>query len=100
MGSVTIALIIVAVWIGLLVFVFAMCAASGRADADEARWLAEGRDDVSNESLAPHPVAVCDERRSIDAGELEREAERLRIALPERPRLHVPRLVGARRHRS
>jgi hypothetical protein len=84
MDFVIIALIVVAVWIVLLVFVWAMCKASGRADADEERYLAE----------------ECDERKSIDRAELEREAERLRVELPERPRPRLSRLVGTRRHRS
>ena len=37
MDFVVIALIIVAVWIGLLVLVLAVCSASGRADAAEER---------------------------------------------------------------
>jgi hypothetical protein len=100
MDLVTVALIIVAVWIGVLVFVLAISKASGHADADEERHLAEARDDASNQSLPPHAdAAVGDERRSIDRGELEREAERLGIELPERPRLRRTRLHRTRRHR-
>ena len=100
MGFVVIALIVVAVWIGLLVCVFAMCRASGRADAAEERYLAEACDDVSNQSRKPHSDAPGRaEPKSIDHAELEREAERLRIELPERPRLRLTRLVGTRRHR-
>lgn len=96
-----IALIIVAIWIGLLVVVVAMCKASARADADEERHLAEGREDMWNQSLAPHSnVAIGDARRSTDAAELEREAKRLGIELPKRRRLHLPHLVGTHRHRS
>jgi hypothetical protein len=84
MDFVIIALIVVAVWIGLLVFVWAVCRASGRADAAEERYLAEERD----------------KRKSIDRAELQREAERLRIELPERPRPRLTRLAGTRRHRS
>jgi hypothetical protein len=101
MGLVIIALIIVAVWIGLLVIVLAVCRASGHADAAEERYLAEGCGDVSNRSVATHFDATgCGERESIDRAELEREAERLRIELPGRPRLRLTRLVGTRRHRS
>jgi hypothetical protein len=101
MDLVSIALIIVALWIGVLVFVLAMCKTSGHADADEARFFAEKRDDVSSQSPAPYSdIALGDERRSIDAAELEHEAERLRVELPERRRLHLPRLVGTHRHRS
>lgn len=101
MDLLTIALIIGAVWIGVLVVVLAMCKASGHADADEERYLAEMRDDVSNQSPAQHSDAtVGDERRSIDAAELQRQAERLGIELPERPRRHLPLRVGTRRHRS
>lgn len=97
MDFVVIALIVVAIWISLLVVVLAVCRASGRADAAEERDLAEGRYDVSNRSLAPHVgTAGREERRA----ELERGAERLRIELPERPRLRLTRLVGTRRHRS
>jgi hypothetical protein len=79
MGVVTVALIIVVVWIGLLVFVLAISKASGRADADEERNLAAGFDHVSNDSPAPDSDAlVGDARKSIDRPELEREAERLR----------------------
>ncbi|MGN6872316.1 MAG: hypothetical protein ACTHMY_28335 [Solirubrobacteraceae bacterium] len=85
MDFVIIALIVVAVWIGLLVFVLAVCKASGRADAAEERYLADEFDE---------------QRKPIDRAELERDAERLRIDLPERPRLRVTRLVGPRRHRS
>ena len=100
MSFVIIALIIVAVWIGLLALVLAVCKASGHADAAEERYLAEG-ENVSNQSLAPHSHATgCDERKSIDRAELEREAERLRIELPARPRLRLTRLVGTRRPRS
>lgn len=84
MDFVIIALIVVAVWIGLLVFVWAMCKASGRADAAEERHLAD----------------EFDERKPIDRAELERDAERLRVELPERPRLRRTRLAGPRRHRS
>lgn len=84
-GFVTIALIIVAVWIGVAVLVMAMFKASGHADADEERYLAEARDDVSNQSPAPHcDTAVSYERGSIDGAELERQPERLRIGLPGR----------------
>lgn len=101
MGLVTVALIIVAVWIGVLVLVLAICKASAHADADEERYLAERLDDVSNQWLAPHSDAtVGDEGTSIDRAELQRAAERLRIELPERPRLRLTRLVGTRRHRS
>lgn len=113
MDSVSIALIIAAVWIGLLVMlVVAVCKASAQADADQERHFAERRDDVWNESPAPHSAAsVGDDRRSTDAAELEREAERLGIRLPERTRsqpaqfvgtrrLHPPRFGGTRRHRS
>jgi hypothetical protein len=100
MGLVTVALIIVALWICILVFVLAIAKASGRADADEERYSAQERDDASNQSLAPHSDAtVGDEPRSTDRAELQRAAERLGIELPERPRLRVKRLVGTRRHR-
>jgi hypothetical protein len=65
MGLVTIALIIVAVWIGLLAFVVAMFRASGHADADEERYLAEPRDDASNQSPAPHSGAAVGDERPI-----------------------------------
>lgn len=98
MGLVIIALI-VAVWIGLLVFILAACKASGHADAAEERYLAEGCDDVSKQSLAPNFDATgCDERKPIDRAELEREAERLRIELSERPRVRLTRLVGRSKH--
>jgi hypothetical protein len=101
MGLVTIALIVVVVWIGLVAFVLAIGEASGRADADEERNLAAGVDDVSNQALAPDSHAtVGDDRKSIDRPELEREAKRLGIELPDRPRLLLTRLVGTRRHRS
>jgi hypothetical protein len=101
MGFVTVTLIIVALWIGILVFVLAMAKASGCADADEERYLAERRDDVSIQSLAPPSHATLgDEGKSIDRAELERDAKRLGIELPERPRLRLTRLVGTRRHRS
>lgn len=96
MGLIIIALTVAVFWIGLLVFVLAVCRASGHADAAEERYLAKGCDDVSSQSLAPHDATGRDERR---AG-LERGAERLRIELPERPRLRLTRLVGTRRHRS
>lgn len=83
MGLLIIALIVVVVWIGVLVVVLAACTASGRADAEEERHLAQGRE----------------ERKPIDRAGLEREAARLRIELPERPRLRLTRLVGTRRHR-
>ena len=100
MDLVSIALVIVALWIGVVVLVLAMCKASGHADADEGRHFAEGRDDVSNQLPAPYAdVALGDDRRPIGAAELEREAERLGIELPERRRLHLPHLVGTHRHR-
>jgi hypothetical protein len=101
MVLVSIALIVVAVWIGVLVVVLAVCRASGRADAAEERYLAEARDEVSYQSPAPHSsVTGCHERKPIDRADLEREAERLRVKLPERPRLRLTRLVGTRRPRS
>ena len=100
MDLVSIALVIVALWIGVVVLVLAMCKASGHADADEQRHFAEGRDDVSNQLPAPYAdVALGDDRRPIDASELEREAERLGIEVPERRRLRLPHLVGTHRHR-
>ena len=101
MSLVTLGFIILAVWIGaLVVIVLAVSKASGRADADEERYLAQGHLDVSNRlPVAPSDTAVGGERRPLDAGELERQAERLGIQLPERPRLHLPRLVWTRRHR-
>lgn len=100
MDLVSIALVIVALWIGVVVLVLAMCKASGHADADEGRHFAEGRDDVSNELPAPYAeVALGDDRRPIGAAELEREAERVGIELPEGRRLHLPHLVGTHRHR-
>jgi hypothetical protein len=101
MGFVTVALSIVALWICVLLFVLAIAKASGRADADEERYLAEERDDVSNKPLAPHSDAtVGDEGKSTDHAELQHGAERLGIELPERPRLRRTRLVGTRRHPS
>jgi hypothetical protein len=100
MGLATITLIVFGVWIGVVVLVLAMCKASGAADAEAERYLAERRGDVSNQSLAPDPNATAgDERHTVDRAELEREAQRLRIELPER-HLRLPRLVGIRRHRS
>lgn len=101
MSFVTIALIIVVVWIGVVALALAMCKASGRADADEQRLVAKGQEDVSNVSLAPRSdTTVGYERKSIDLAKLERDAERLRVELPERPRVRLTRLVGTRRHRS
>ncbi len=103
MDFVTIALIIAvaAIWITLLVVVVAVCKASGRADADEERYLVMGRDGVLNRPPAQYSgVAVGDERTPVDAAELEREARRLGIALPERRHPHLPRLIGTHRHRS
>jgi hypothetical protein len=101
MGLVTVALIIVTLWICILLFVLAIAKASGRADANEERYLAAGRDDVSNQSLAPHSDAtVGDAGKSTDRVELQRAAERLGIELPERPPLRLTRLVGTRRHPS
>jgi hypothetical protein len=101
MGVFIIALIIVAVWIGILVFVLAVCKASAHADANEERYLAEMRDDVSSQSPAPASNAtVSGERKSVDRAELEREAERLRIELPKRPLTRLTRPAGIRRHRS
>ena len=98
MDLVSIALIIAAVWIGLLVIlVVAICKASAQADALEERHLAEWRDDVWNQSSAPHSAAVGDGRRSTDAAEPEHEAERLGIGLPERTRPQLGRSVGTRR---
>jgi hypothetical protein len=100
MDLLSIALVIVALWIGVVVLVLAMCKASGHADADEERHFAEGRDHVSNQLPAPYAdVALGDDRRPIDAAELQRDAERLGINLPERRRLHLPHLVGTHRHR-
>lgn len=103
MDVVIVALVIVAVWVGLLVFVMALCRAAARADADadEQRYLAEGCDGVSNESVASHLSATdCDEVNAIIREELERQAERLHVELPEKTRPRRARLVGARRHRS
>jgi hypothetical protein len=101
MGIVTFALVIVGVWIGVLVFVLAIFKASGHADANEERYLAEGRDDVSNQSLAPHSNATLGgEQRSAGRAELEREAQRLGIELPKRPRARLTLPAGIRRHRS
>lgn len=78
----------------------AVCKASGHADAAEERYLPGGRDDVSHPPLTPHSDATGrEERKSIDRAKLEREAEQLRISLPERPRLRLTRLVTTRRHR-
>jgi hypothetical protein len=87
MGLVTIALIIVAVWFGVLVIVITMFMASAHADADAERHSAEARDDVSTQSPAPPSgAAVGDGRGSIDAAGVGREAERLRIEPPGRSR--------------
>jgi predicted Ser/Thr protein kinase len=100
MSLVTVVLIIVVVvWIGVVALVLAICKASGQADADEQRYLAKGQEDVANLSRAPRSDADY-ERKSIDRAELEREAERLRVELPERLRPRLTRLVGSRRHRS
>jgi hypothetical protein len=58
MGLVTVALIIVVVWIGLLVFVLAISKASGRADANEERNLAAGLNHTSDHSPAPDSDAT------------------------------------------
>ena len=102
MGLVTFALIIAAaVWIGVLVFVLAVCRASAHADANEERCLAEGRDDVSTPSLAPHSNAtIGGEQRPADRAELEREAQRLGLELPKRPHVRLTLPAGIRRHRS
>ena len=71
MDLISIALVIVALWIGVVVLLLAMCKASGHADADEERHFAEGRDDVSNQLPAPYAdVALGDDRRPIGASEL------------------------------
>jgi hypothetical protein len=99
MDLVSIPFVVVALWIGVVVFVVAMCKASGNADADAERYFAEGRDDVPSQSPEPYSaVAPGDDRRAIDAAEFEREAKRFGIELPERQR--VPRLVGTHRDRS
>jgi hypothetical protein len=99
-GLVTIALIIGGIWFGVLVFALAIFKASGHADANEERNLAAARDAMSK-SLAPHSnPTVGDERKSVDRAELEREAKRLRIELPQRPHVRLTRLAGIRRHRS
>lgn len=101
MDLLSIALVIVGLWIGVVALVLAMCRASSHADAVEERHFAEARNDVSNELPAPYAdVALGDDRRPIDAGEREREAQRLGIDLPERRRLRLPHLVGTHRHRS
>ena len=101
MGLVTLALIIVAAWIGVLVFVLAIFKASAHADANEERCLAEARDDVSTHSLAPHSNAtIGGEQRAVDRAELEREAQRLRLELPKRPHVRLTLPAGIRRHRS
>lgn len=101
MDLLIIGLIVGAVWIAVLIFVLAMCKASAHADADEERYLAERGDDVSTQSSAPRcNPAVGAERRSIDDVEREREAERLHIELPKRPRLRLTRLIWTRRHGS
>jgi hypothetical protein len=98
MGIISVALLIVALWICILLFMLAIAKASGRADADEERYLAEARDYMSNQSLAPHSDAtIGDEGKSTDRAELQRAAERLGIELPERPPLHPTPLVGTRR---
>jgi hypothetical protein len=100
MGLVTIALILVAVWVLVLVFVLAIFRASGRADANEERYLAEERADMWNQSRAPQAEdTLRDERRSADRAQLEREAQRLRIELPERPHVRLTRFGAIRRHR-
>jgi hypothetical protein len=87
-GFVTIALIIVvAVWIGVAVLVMAMFKASGHADADDERYLAEARDDVSNQSPAPH----CDTAVSY---EQDRSMVRSSNVSPERLPIELPRRRG------
>lgn len=99
MDIVTIALIVVAAWIGVIVVLLAMCKAAAHADADEERFLAETSDHLSAPSPAPHLDATGgDGRRSSDRAELERRAGRLRIELPVRTRRRLIRLVEARRH--
>ncbi len=103
MDLVIIALIFVGAWIGVVVLMLAMFKASGHADAqaDAERYLAERRRDMSDQSRAADANATLDvERRSVDRAELEREAQRLNIALPERPHVRLPRPAGIRRHRS
>jgi hypothetical protein len=101
MDLVSIALVVVALWIGVIVFVVAISKASGNADAEAERYFAETRDDVPEQSRAPHyDLAPGDDRTSIDAAVFARENKRLRIETPERRRLHLPHLVGTHRHRS
>ena len=103
MSLVTIGLVIVGCWIGFVVVVLAMCKASGHADAAaDAEWyLVEARGDVSSQSPVPDSNATADDaRESVDGAELEREAQRLRIELPERPHVRLTRPAGIRRHRS
>ena len=100
MDLVSIALVVVALWIGVVVFVVAMSKASANADADAERYFAESRDDVPDQWPARYSdVVPGDDRRSIDAAELEREDKRVGIEPPEPRRLHLPRLVGTHRHR-
>lgn len=100
MDLVSIALVVVALWIGVVVFVVAMSKASANADADAERYFAESRDDVPDQWPARcSDVVPGDDRRSIDAAELEREDKRVGIEPPEPRRLHLPRLVGTHRHR-
>jgi hypothetical protein len=64
MGLVTIALIIVGAWIGILVFVLAIFKASSHADANAERYPSERRGDMSDRSLAPRSNATLGDERN------------------------------------
>jgi hypothetical protein len=101
MDLVSIVLIIVGVWFGVLVVVLAISKASSVADADEKRFLAPGTDDALDQRIEPTAdPTLSGERRPIDRAELEREADRLHVDLPERWRLRRRRLAGIYRHRK
>jgi hypothetical protein len=101
MDFVSIALIIVGIWICVLVFVLAISKAAARADSDEERLWASRSDAAADEQpRARLGATLAHTQQSTDPAELARDADRLGIDMPRHWRPRLKRPIGARHHHS
>jgi hypothetical protein len=101
MDFVSIALIIVGIWICIVIFVLAISKASARADSEgERMWAARSNAAADGQSRAELGATLAHTQRSIDPAEPARDADRLGLDMPKHWRPSLKRVIGARHPHS
>lgn len=101
MDFVSIALIIVGIWICVSAFVLAILKAAARADSDEERLWASLSDAAADEqSLTGFGPTLGHTQQRSDPAVLARDVDRLGTDVPKRWHPRLKRAIGAWHHHS